>query len=205
VRSAGPRGLQPHEAAYALPLSADSADGAETAPASTGRRPPTPRPRGIASREAFVARAFLLVGFVCWATRTEKFPFTGMQMFSRSHVPEPVEYVRPLVRYDDGVVERARFERWIGAMADTRYRWLLRDWSSRPERIELLREFLDACARRANVSSAAGRRIRQFELEVRRWDFQRYPADPNRGQLLYVLRHNVDRAERAWAPTRPQS
>ncbi|HEX5726087.1 MAG TPA: hypothetical protein VFX98_11515, partial [Longimicrobiaceae bacterium] len=118
-------------------------------------------------------------------------PFTGMQMFSRRHLAEPVQYVRPLVRYEDGTVAPARCERWIGAMADSRYRWLLRDWDARPERVGLTREFLDACARRANAAAAPGRRVRGFELEVRRWDFRRHPEDPERGELLYVVRHPV--------------
>jgi hypothetical protein len=142
-------------------------------------------------RQAFVARAFIVVAFACWASRTEKFPLTGMQMFSRMSPAEPVEYVRPLARYEDGTVERARFEKWIGAMADTRYRWLLRDWGRHPERIPLAREFMDACAARANAGAAPGRRIVGFDLEVRRWDFRRNPADPERGELLSVLRHDV--------------
>ena len=151
---------------------------------------PAPAP----ARRAFVpqtrwAQGFLAVCFLAWATRTEKFPLSAMQMFSRPSPPEPVQFVRPLVRYEDGRVERARFERWIGAMADTRYRWLLRDWDRRPERIALLREFLDACARRANRSP--GPRVRGFVLEVRRWDFRRSPGDPGRGVLVGVLRHDV--------------
>ncbi|HEU0054613.1 MAG TPA: hypothetical protein VFQ39_15605 [Longimicrobium sp.] len=142
-------------------------------------------------RQAFVARAFLVVAFACWASRTEKFPLTGMQMFSRMSPPEPVEYVVPLARYADGGVEPARFERWIGAMADTRYRWLLRDWGRRPERLPLLREFMDACAARANEGAAPGRRIVGFDLEVRRWDFRAHPADPARGELLATLHHDV--------------
>ena len=138
-------------------------------------------------REAMVLRGFLVLAFLAWATRTEKFPLTAMQMFSRSRAPEPVEYVRPLVRYEDGTVEPARFERWIGAVADSRYRWLLRDWEKEPERIALLRDFLDACAARAEA--ARGKRIREFRLEVRRWDYVHHPADPARGELLYVVSH----------------
>lgn len=144
---------------------------------------------GGAGRLAAVARAFLVVAFVAWATRTEKFPFTAMQMFSSMQPLQPVEYVRPLVVYEDGTREPARFERWIGAMADSRYRRLIR-WDDRPERIGLLREFLDVAARRAAEADPRGRRIERFELEHRRWDFRRHPGDPERGELLGVLRHD---------------
>ncbi|HEX8692419.1 MAG TPA: hypothetical protein VF746_08380 [Longimicrobium sp.] len=152
-----------------------------TAPARHSVRSFVPQTRAM--------QAFLAVAFLAWATRTEKFPLSAMQMFSRPSPPEPVQFVRPLVRYEDGRVEPARFERWIGAMADTRYRWLLRDWGRHPERIALLREFLDACARRANASP--GPRVQGFVLEVRRWDFRRRPGDPGRGELVAVLRHDV--------------
>ncbi len=138
-----------------------------------------------------VARAFLVVACLAWATRTEKFPITAMQMFSRPQALEPVEYVRPLVVYEDGTIAPARFERWIGAVADARYRRLLRDWDTHPERVPLLREFLDACARRAAAAAPPGRRIRGFVLETRRWDFRRHPRDPQRGALVAVLRHDV--------------
>ena len=136
-----------------------------------------------------VAAVFLATTFLVWATRTEKFPLTAMQMFSRPVPLEPLEYVRPLVYYADGSSEQARFERWIGAVSDTRYRRLIRDWS--PERVGLLHEFLDAAAARANANAPPDRRVRGFRLELRRWDFRRYPADPERGRLERVLLHEV--------------
>jgi hypothetical protein len=146
---------------------------------------------GWSRRQALVARGFLLLALVVWATRTETFPLTAMQMFSRPLPLEPVEYVRPMAVYADGTRERARLERWIGALADTRYRRLLRDWEGHPERVPVLRELLDACARRANAGKPPGRRIRRFELEHRRWDFRAHPDDPDRGELLDVLIHQV--------------
>jgi hypothetical protein len=147
----------------------------------------------IARRQLLVARGFLVVAFVAWASRTEEFPFTAMQMFARSEAPEPVTYVRPMVVYEDGSRERARFERWVGAMADSRYRWLLRDWPRDPAahggEVALLRDFLDVVAQRSLSLDAPGHRIRGFELEVRRWDYRLEPAHPGRGDLLYVLRH----------------
>ncbi len=157
-------------------------------PARAAASPPGPEP--AVRRLLLVARAFLVVACLAWATRTEKFPLTAMQMFSRPQALEPVEYVRPLVVYEDGRAEPARFERWIGAMADARYRRLLRDWDTHPERIPLLRELLDACARRA-AADPSGRRIRGFVMETRRWDFRRDPHDPERGAVVAVLRHDV--------------
>ena len=92
-----------------------------------------------------------------------------MQMFSRPVDAAPVEYVMPVVHYADGSYEQARFERWIGAVADTRYRRLLRDGYSKPERLTLLHEFLDAAASRANATASPARKIDHFVLEIRRW------------------------------------
>jgi hypothetical protein len=156
------------------------------AAAAPAGREPAVRP------QLLVARAFLVAACLAWATRTEKFPLTAMQMFSRPQALEPVEYVRPLVVYEDGTTEPARFERWIGAMADARYRRLLRDWDRHPGRIPLLREFLDVAARRAAATEPSGRRIRGFVMETRRWDFRRHPRDPERGAVVGVLRHDVE-------------
>lgn len=161
--------------------------------AEAAARAPFPSAADPAARRLLgVARAFLVVACLAWATRTEKFPITAMQMFSRPQALEPVEYVRPLVVYEDGTTGPARFERWIGAVADSRYRRLLRDWDRHPERVPLLREFLDACARRAAATAPPGRRIRGFVLETRRWDFRRHPRDLERGALVAVLRHDVE-------------
>lgn len=139
-----------------------------------------------ARRQAIVAQGFVLLAFFLWASRTENFPLTAMQMFSRARAPQSVQYVRPVVRYADGTVEQARFERWIWAMADSRYRWLLRDWEEHPERIDVLRQFLDVAAAR---SALEGKPVREFDMEVRAWDYRKEPRDPGRGKILYVLKH----------------
>jgi hypothetical protein len=150
-----------------------------------------------ARRQALVASAFLATAFLVWATRTERFPLTAMQMFSSPSAIAPVQYVRALVEYEDGRREPARFERWIGAMADARYRWLIRDWDRRPERVELLREFLDAAAREANATLPPGRRIRRFILERRRWDFRAEPMSAERGAVDRVIVHEPSGAASA--------
>lgn len=151
-------------------------------------------PRPAERRIAVVAAVFVVASFGNWAARTEKFPFTAWQMFSGWHEPGPVEHVRPMVVYEDGTRERARFERWIWAVADGRSRWLLTGWDRRPERVGQLRGFLDACAVVANRDAPPGRRVSGFEIEVREWDYLRDPAGPENARLLRVLRHSVARA-----------
>ena len=141
--------------------------------------------------ESVTARAFLVIALFVWATRTEKFPLTAMQMFSRPATIGPVEYVVPVVYYADGSHEQARFERWIGAVADTRYRRLIRDWHSKPERLPRLHEFLEAAARQANATAPQSRKVDHFVLEVRSWDFRNNPHDPSRGKLLRTIRYDV--------------
>jgi hypothetical protein len=114
-----------------------------------------------------------------------------MQMFSRKATIGAVEYVTPYALHADGARTRARFEEWIGAMADTRYRRLLSRWAAAPEGTGLLHEFLDASAQRANRVLPLERRIEAFELEHRRWDFRRAPADPARGELVRLHRYTV--------------
>ena len=141
--------------------------------------------------ESVTARAFMVTALFVWATRTEKFPLTAMQMFSRPPVIGPVEYVVPVVYYADGSHEQARFERWIGAVADTRYRRLIRDWYSKPERLPLLNEFLEAAARQANATAPPSQKVDHFVLEMRRWDFRNEPGDPSRGKLIRAIRYDV--------------
>lgn len=166
---------------------------------------PLPVPRGDAGllaaerRTAMVAAMFVVASVGNWAARTEKFPFTAWQMFSGWHEPGPVEHVRPMVVYEDGTRERARFERWIWAVADGRFRWLLTGWDGRPERVGQLRGFLDACALVANRDAPPGRRVRMFEIEVREWDYLRAPEGPEHARLVRVLRHPVASAPVAGA------
>lgn len=157
--------------------------------AAAGAHAPPPRPGRVLRRAPL---AFVLVLWIAWAARIERFPLTAMRMFSRPLPAEPVEYVRAWVVYADGSRERARLERWIPAMADTRYRPLLRRWDRRPERVPLLRALLDAAAARANAGAPPGRRVARFELEQRRWDFRRDPRAPEQGELLRVVRHEVE-------------
>ncbi|CAA9323844.1 MAG: hypothetical protein AVDCRST_MAG89-1780 [uncultured Gemmatimonadetes bacterium] len=144
---------------------------------------------GPEKKMALVAAAFTVLCFTNWAARTEKFPFTAWQMFSRRAKQGPVEHVRPMVVYADGTRERARFERWIWAVTDARFRWLLTDWDDGPERVAVLRRFLDASAAVANASAPPGRRVAFFEIELRMWDYRRHPHGPEHAELVRVVRH----------------
>lgn len=167
-----------------------------TAPATT-RSPEAGSQRHL----VWVARAFLVTTAMAWAVRVEHFPFTAMQMFSGIE-PSPVEYVRAYAVSVDGTRRAARCERWIGAMADTRYRKLFRQAARAPERRRVLAQFLDACARRAALGRRA-ERIRRFELEFYRWDVRAHPDDPRRGALVDVFIHHVGSANTA--PPSPRS
>jgi hypothetical protein len=148
-------------------------------------------PSLVTRRQAVVARVFVVTAVVVWATRTEKFPLTAMQMFSREPRIGAVEYVVPWAVRDDGTRSRARFEQWIPAMADTRYRRLLSRWAAGRDSVGMLEEFLDASAVRANARLRGSRRVRAFELEHRRWDFRAAPDDAQRGELIRTLHYDV--------------
>lgn len=163
-------------------------------PTASGRAAIPPPPGRVLARAPL---AFLAVAWLAWATHTERFPLTSMRIFSRPMPPVPVEYVQAWVVYRDGTREVARFERWIGAVADSRYRWLLREWEEKPERVALLHRFLAAAAERANHDAPPGRRVAEFELVLRRWDFRRDPRGPEHGEVLRVVRHQVEPAARS--------
>src|SRR6202008_2109640 len=113
-----------------------------------------PRPVRALPRLAWAPAGFAVLLAVVWVSRTEMFPLTAMQMFSRPVPIGAAPYVRAWSCLESGAVEPARFERWIGAVADSRYRWLLRGWERRPERIGLLHEFLQAVGEQANAGAA---------------------------------------------------
>ena len=144
--------------------------------------PAPPPDRSWPRRMVTLAAVLLLV----WATRIEAYPLTGMQMYSEADTDGAVEYLRILALTPDGGAFRAPIEEAVGAMADTRYRWLMADSFEEPVQRAVARELLRTVAERHNRSAPPGRRIAGYRVELRRWDFVERPEDPERGETVDV-------------------
>lgn len=125
-----------------------------------------------------------------WVTHIEFYPLTTMKMFS---LPDPrpgtVGYVWALAHYADGTTARAPFERWIGAMADSRYRRVLSAAFGTPAERQHARQFLEASVRAA-ARASTNPPLASLELQLREWNFVADPHHPRQGALVdrYVLR-----------------
>lgn len=123
--------------------------------------------------------AFLLFG--TWAIGAEFYPLTSMGMFKERSTSGEVEYFKPVVHYDSGDSEEARFDQWIGSMADARYRRIVGMVFS--DNRDLSFRFFDACIERANAQGDSGRRVVGFEIQKWSWDFRNQPNHPTFGDL----------------------
>lgn len=130
-----------------------------------------------------------------WAMDCEFYPFTSWPMFKFRNTTGHLTYHKPFVFYTNGDVEDARFDRWIGAMADTRYREML-EVKRHPEIAE---KFFDASIERANAEDPKGRTVDHFEIETWRWDFRNEPHSPTFGKrvnsVIYPDRENRPESE----------
>jgi hypothetical protein len=134
-------------------------------------------------------RRLRLVGAVllgAWSLRLELFPLTAMQVYASPERNGVVEYHRLLAHYESGGTARLRPERWIGALADTRYRRVLRRTFESEEGRRTGDAFLAACAR-AHARRAPADALAALEVQRWRWDFRSHPGDARHGAA--VARH----------------
>jgi hypothetical protein len=122
-----------------------------------------------------------------WVTHIEFYPFTTLKMFAALNLPlGTTSYIKPFVVYDDGTRDRARFEEWIGAMADSRYRQMLVFAFQGPAEVERSEQFLAASVRAANAQRSDLPRVVGFDVEMWEWNFASDPRSPSRGRLVDV-------------------
>jgi hypothetical protein len=137
--------------------------------------PPGPRDgaeMAVGARRARRAAAALL--FV-WALRIECFPLTSMQMYAGRDTSGTVEYVRVDARLAPGDTILAPLEEAIPALADARYRLLLRRGFESEQGRRIAVAYLRAAGRAHNAKVAPPQRIVAFHVELRRWDFRGDP------------------------------
>jgi predicted DCC family thiol-disulfide oxidoreductase YuxK len=134
----------------------------------------------------------------CWLSRMDKYPLTAMRMYEDRNTDGVLTYRKAFAHYDNGAVEEARFDRWIGAMADTRYRGMLqRALADRPGPHQ---QFFAACINRANRNAPEGRTIEFFEIQQITWDYKNDIDNPNFGNVEKTYRYPPIPVETALEP-----
>src|SRR5262249_34230499 len=105
-----------------------------------------------------------------------------------------VEYLKVFAQHQSGVVSPARFEDTIDALAsDHRYSpHVDRCFGERPGEVDLCKKFLTAAASAYNKKVQIGQGVKQYDLQVWKWDFLSYPSDPNHGRLTDRFTFEVD-------------
>ena len=117
-------------------------------------------------------------------------PFTTMKMFAAMNEPlGTISYITPLAIREDGTVAPARFERWIGAMADARYRRIISRRSSdrteaRPH--ERLPRGLVACGESPGPRRPPRHRIRAPAVGM---GFRRVTSQYDHGLMVATYRY----------------
>ena len=127
-----------------------------------------------------------------WVTHIEFYPLTTMKMFSNPN-PRPgvVAYIRAVAYHQDGQSTRAHFDRWIGAMADSRYRMVIGHAFGTREERALCDEFLAASMRAANRQLPNGRKISGFEVQRWEWNFGADPTNPSHGRIVDAYQYRA--------------
>jgi predicted DCC family thiol-disulfide oxidoreductase YuxK len=156
-------------------------------PASSALRDDVRRIHVRGATVSLAVAAFLLSW---WMTHIEFYPFTTMKMFAAlNRPPGRISYVTPLAVHEDGSMTLARFEQWIGAMADARYRRIISLPFSDQNSANRTNDFLEASMRAANRNARAGSRVIGFDLQLWEWDFVGDPANEQHGHLIQTYRY----------------
>lgn len=142
-------------------------------------------------RIGVAALGLVILLLTCWILRIERFPLTGMQMYSRPARSGISTYVQVWAYTTAGDTIRPPFEETIPAIAtiDSRYRLVLAGAfraSEEGRRMgeEVCRDFLTRVADLYNPTVRREARITRFEVEQWKWDFERNPRDSRHGQVV---------------------
>lgn len=139
--------------------------------------------QGRLHQKYFSVFLFLMLGLsICWLARIEFYPATAMQMYSNTQTDGEVTYKKVWAVYADGHREEARLEKWIGAVADSRYRFV---FDKTPEARQA---FFDQILTIANRAPQKGKIIR-FDVETRQWNYLTDPDDSNFGRVIHTEKY----------------
>lgn len=139
--------------------------------------------------------ALLVVLLFCWFRQIEFFPFTAMQMYTQPLAqPEVATYYKVLAQYESGVTARAYPEDVIKAVADGRYRRVIRRCFI-PERVQVCEKFLLTVGSTFNKDAPLGERMQQLEVQEWMWNFRDNPLDPQHGAMVDRFVAEIDVSE----------
>jgi hypothetical protein len=144
-----------------------------------------------AGKSSLLPGVFVMVIFsvsLCWISHIEKYPLTGWKMYNSMRDISKVRYVKALAYHESGRVERANFEKWIGALQDTRYRRIIKNAKKDPD---VCVQFFESCARVANKEAEVADPITAFEVQGWKWNFPEEPESETHGNLEWRLFHTV--------------
>ena len=148
--------------------------------------------RRCVTRGAMLVLAVTLMMGGAWVGNIKWYPFSPFRMYANKSPTELLVYAKAWAHYEDGRVEQACFDRWIGATADARYRQVLRMAFVDLDGRQLCRDFLDACAKQANGRLSDGQRIERFEIQLWRWAYKSEPHSETYGDVAAAFTHAVD-------------
>jgi predicted DCC family thiol-disulfide oxidoreductase YuxK len=117
-----------------------------------------------------------------WLLHFEFYPFTAFPMFSERNTTGEFAYYKVLAHWDSGMTSRAYLEKAIGAMADTRYRDIIRTCFS-SSKLHVCRKFLLVSGVAYNLRNPSQGKVTALEVQKWRWNFRLNPGDPNHGTL----------------------
>lgn len=147
----------------------------------------TTRPQSESALPSSPPRPLIALGCVLlftWTFTIEFFPFTAMQMYSSARRGTNVTYYRVVVHEPDGTSRRGYPERWIPALSDSRYRFIIRD-CFQPKYLNRCEAFVERLGTLMNRETQLASTI---EVQKREWDFQKQPQDPNFGRTTSSFR-----------------
>ena len=130
---------------------------------------------------AAVCLGFLGLLMAAGVMRTEYYPFTGYQMFSRSKGP-PVHYFRAYDVTAEGSLRPTRMAEVLPILKNSRYRFSLQRLLKEPGKRAAAEELVARYVRMAN--RAGGEPIVGVEVQWWRWDFEAAPDDRDHGEMV---------------------
>ena len=127
-----------------------------------------------------VTSIFVLLAVV----RVEWYPVSAWPMYSGKTESATIRYLKVFAYDPSGDREEVHLDRWIGGLADARFRGVL-------ERSRLDQDALIAAVIRVACDRLSPQRITSFEVRTYEWNYHESPNDPRFGRAVSHVRYPV--------------
>lgn len=142
-------------------------------------------------QRGFILCLVLLLGLsLSQVMRLECYPASAWQMYSSNNRSGMIYYTKFWAVFTDGHKQEAPIERWVGALADTRYRDVLH--RKKPHQEAFFGKIIEVANR-----ASEDKEIARFEVITYRWHFLAYPNDPEFGSVYGIRRYPATDARHA--------